>query len=232
MMGGLANRARADFEINVYADPGLTVLLSTVIDNGLGDSNPNVGQITVSGADLTNLNSDVSATGVSFSLLGATSNASTPTAIGELTVGGTITGLGSVYVATSATDYTVPAGPTYAVLSSFSGTFTNVGVGTTENFTSYFNDSNVQGATDTATGTLIFANSGTGSYSGSAPTLNVPGSPPYSLTNVAGLTIFNGTLGFNGTTTVRAIPEPGSVALLLLGGSALFANRIRRRRAA
>jgi len=231
MMGGLANQARADFEINIFDTPGGT-LLSTVIDNGLGDSNPLVGQIVVSGTDLGNLNGDVSGTGVTFTALNATSNAGAPTTAAELTVGGTITGSGSVYVATSATDYTFPPGPSYAVTSTFSGTFTNVGVGTTENFTSYFNDSNVQGATDSATGTLIFANSGTGSYSGTAPTLVVPGTPPYSLTNVAGLTVFGGTLGFNGSTTVRAIPEPGSVALLLLGGSGLFALQIRRRKTA
>jgi len=233
MMGGLATQARADFEINIYADPGLTVLLSTVIDNGLNDTNPLTGRITVAGADLASVNSDISATGVAFAGLNATSNASLPLLNGVLTIGGTVTGTGSVYIATSATDYTVPPGPSYQVLSSFSGTFTNVGVGTTENFTSYFNDSNAQQGTTSATGTLVFASSGTGSYSGDAPPLLVSGSPPYSLTNVTGLTIFSTTaLGFNGTTVVRSVPEPGSIALLLLGGSALFANRMRRRRAA
>lgn len=227
----MSSGARAGFEINIYSDSGLTTLLSTVIDNGLGDSNPLVGQIVVSGIDLTNLNSDVSPTGVAFSALNATSNAAAPVTTGVLTIGGTITGSGTLFVSTSATDYSIPAGPSYSVTSSFSGTFTTVGVGTTESFTSYFNDSNAQGATTSATGTLLFANSGTGSYSGTAPPLIVAGSPPYSLTNVAGLTIFGGTVGFNGTTTVRAVPEPGSIALLVLGGSVLVAHRMRRRRA-
>jgi len=232
---GISSNARASFEIDLYADAARTIFLSAVVDNGAGDSNPIVGQINVSGVDLTNLNSDVSATGVRFSALNATSNASTPGTVGVLTVGGTIAGTGSIYILNSATDYTFPLGPNYRVDSSFSGTFTRVGVGTNESYTSYFNDNNVLRATQAATGTLLFANSGTGSYSNTAaPPLLTSGSPPYSLTNFSGLTVVSATaLGFNGTTTtVRVVPEPGSVALMLVGGSFLLANKIRRRRAA
>jgi len=235
---GVSSNARASFVINLYADPGRApgTLLSTIVDGGQGDSNPNEGEITVSGTDLSNLNSDISPTGVTFTALNGTSNASNPGLTGVLTIGGSITGTGSIYIFNSATDYTAPPGSLYTVDSSFSGTFTALTAGA-ESYTSYFNPSNGPEATDIPTAPLLFANVGTGSYSDTvAPPLLTAGSTPYSLTNFSALTIASSDpsslLGFNGTTTVTAVPEPGSVALVLVGGSFLFANKIRRRRAA
>lgn len=236
-LGGATRPARADFQINIFADAGLTTQLVSIVDNGAGDSNPLIGQITVSGGDLGQLNTDVSATGVVFSALEGTSNASSPDVLATLTVGGKVAGNGSLFVVATSTDYSFPAGPSYGMDSTSSNTFTGINSGAV-NFTSYFNSSNALNGTEQGSPTLSFPGlAGTGSASDSVLNTPVSGAPLFSLTNVTGLTVNapNGTsanLGFLGGTTVRAIPEPGSIALLVLGGSSLFVARYRRRRAA
>jgi len=130
LLGGLANQARADFQIDIYTDALLTTQIGQIIDNGAGDSNPLVGRITVSGTDLTSLNSDISGTGVEFGGLIAQSNAASPGNVATLNIGGTITGNGSLFIVTSANDYFSPAGPSYAVASKAAGTFVDTGAGT------------------------------------------------------------------------------------------------------
>jgi len=233
----MSSGARADFQIDIFADAGLTIQLDSIVDNGAGDSNPLVGEITVSGADLATLNGNVGVTGVSFSSLDGTSNATNPGPLASLTVGGRIAGFGSIFILSTANDYSFPGGPNYSMDSTASGTYTNIVSGAVE-FTSYFNDSNLLDATEQASPTLIFPGlTGTDSYASAAHNTAVTGTPLYSLTNLTALTVDAAdpqtqNLAFNGGTTVRSIPEPGSVALMLIGAMGLVAGGLRRRKTA
>jgi len=234
--------ARAGFDIQFFSDAALTSLVYEIDDDGPGDSNtpaPGFIGVTTPG-DLTALNQAVNSAGINlvFSALSATSNAANPPLndIANLTINGTVGGDGTLYILTSATDYTFPAGPTnYIVNSSASHTFTDVAAGTSPTFTSYFNQSNTPNVTETATGTLVFAPlPGTSSMALTAPPLLISGSPVYGLSNVTRIQLASaGTTSsdqFTGTTTVASsVPEPGSLALLFIGGSALVARRVRRR---
>lgn len=251
IMGALAAfafapSARADFNIQIFDNPALAGLpLYSIDDDGPGDSsNPLTGVIGTSlTSDLAALNAAISATGLVFSNLSATSNASSPPLnnVASLTVNGEVSRLAGaptvaeLYILVSANDYNFPVGPTYAVSSNASHTFTQVGVGTSPYFISYFNDSNTINATETATALLVFAPpAGNSAAALTAPDLITAGSVPYGLTNVTRIRILGGTGAsdlFNGATTVRAVPEPGSLALIALGGSALLFGHLRRRKA-
>jgi len=239
-----APSARADFNIQIFTDAALTNQIYGIDDDGPGDSStPLTGVIGTSvTSDLAALNAAVSATGLEFSNLSATSNASSPPAsnIATLTINGEVRRLAGapavaeLYILVSANDYNFPAGPSYQVSSNASHVFTNVAAGTSPSFQSYFNDSNTLNARETATGLLVFAPlPGNSSQALTAPTLVAPGSAPYSLTNVTRIRLTgaaNASDLFNGATTV-AVPEPSSLALSFLGGSALLFGRFRRRKA-
>jgi hypothetical protein len=241
--GGVATTARADFDILIFSDATLTTLLYSIDDNGPGDSNLNLGQIGTSATgDLGSLNAAVAATGLEFDDLSATSNAGSPPLdnIANLTVGGKVhqlagfAGPNDLWILVSANDYSFPAGPTYVVGSSASHTFTTVGLGTAPDFTSYFNGSNTLNATETATATLVFAPpAGTSSDGQTAADLITAGTTNFGLSNLTHIHLVGATASdqFQGTTTVRSIPEPGSLALLALGGSGLFFGYVRRRKA-
>jgi len=246
VVGGAASRAHAGFDIQIFSDAALTTQLYEIQDNGPGDSDNQLTSIQVtnnpSGADLDALNAAVSATGLAFSSLSATTNNDTPGAVATLNVNGQVQRLAGapataqLYVLVSANDYNFPVATAYSVGSSASHTFTNVGAGTSPTFTSWYNANNVLNARQTATTTLVFAPpAGTSSQGLTSPDLLVsPATRPYSLTNVTGIRLTgttDATDQFTGSTTVRAVPEPGSLALILLGGSALGALQIRRRKA-
>lgn len=241
----MSSGARADFgtfNVQIYSDAALTSLLYTIDDDGAGDSNLNPNLIgTSAAADLAALNAAVVATGIQFDSLDATSNAGSPplddvavmTVVGNALVGSGFTS-GELYILVSAIDFSFPAGPTYGVTSSASHTFTSVEAGTSPSFVSYFNDSNTLNATETATGLLVFAPPvGTSSEGLTAPELVTAGSAPYGLSSVTRIRLVGATASdlFTGTTTVRAIPEPGSLALVALGGSGLLFGYLRRRKA-
>ena len=239
-LGG--SSARADFDIQFFSDATLTTLLYEIDDDGPGDSNLNLGQIgTSQTADLAALNGAIGSTGLSFSSLSATSNASFPPLnnIANMTVNGEASVLdgftsGEIYILISSNDFSFPVGSPYTVVSSASHTFTSVDAGTNPTFKSWFNDSNTLNATETGTGLLVFAPpAGDSSVGLTAPPLVTSGSPAYGLSSVTGIRL-SGTSaidGFTGTTTVRSVPEPGSLALVALGGSGLLFGYLRRRKA-
>jgi hypothetical protein len=236
-----APSARADFDIMISSG-GTTIFQS--IDNTLEDDNPTTDQIGLSSAALSDLNAALSGAGLTlqFTSLAATTNRGSSSPFANLTVNGEVQGIGTVEIAVSATDYNFPAGTVTTINSSGAETFTGAGDDTNGLFTSYFNQSNTQDARETATGTLFFAptpgttvSSSMGTLiSGTLP-LVIPGATlPYSLTNVTTLNVTgdaNTKLQFQGTTTVTAaVPEPASMALMLFGGAALAARKIRRRK--
>jgi len=243
----MSSGARADFgtfDVQIFSDAALTNLLYTIDDDGAGDSNFNPNQIGTSlTADLAALNTAIASTGIQFSNLSAASNAGSPplnnTALlsvnGEALVGSGFTS-GELYILVSAIDYNFPAGPAYNVISGASHTFIGVdgAPATSPAFTSYFNDSNTLNATETATGTLVFAPPSGASATGQlAPVLGVTGDTPYGLSNVTRIRLSGANARdlFSGGTAVRAVPEPGSMALIALGGTTLLFAHLRRRKA-
>jgi len=229
----VAGSARADFDILITSG-GQSV--ATIIDGGPGDSNGGLANnISVSGQDLADLNQALQtiAPGLSFTSLGATNNSADidPSGTASLTVTGAVAGVGSVEILVSANGFLFPTGDPKTISSSASDTFGTLGG--TRDFTSYYNPSN--GLNDRIFGTqvLMFAPSpGQFSTSGTASPLVLSGTAvPYSLSNYTTITL-TGTGAsdqFTGLTTVSAnVPEPTSMALVLIGGSALaFRNRRR-----
>lgn len=234
----VARSARADFDI-VITSGGQSV--ATIIDEGPGDSDTGPGQtnqINVSGLDLINLNQQLQtiAPGLRFTSLAATNNSadSDPNGIATLNVVGEVRGVGSVEILVSANGFTFPTGDPKTLISSASDTFGINGTPTRQ-FTSFFNQNNGLNERQVGSDVLMFAPSpGMFSTSGTAAPLDVSGtSVPYSLSNFTEITL-SGTLGqgipsdqFTGQTTVN-VPEPTSMALVLVGGSVL-AFRSRRR---
>jgi hypothetical protein len=227
--------ARADFEIDIFS--GATLLFQS-IDNVAEDDNGVPNQIGLSAGALADLNQALSGAGLSltFNNLSATTNQGSADPFANLTVNGQVQGTGSITVDVSSSDYNTPAGMMKVVDSSASETFTNA-QGSTGRFTSYFNPNNNQSGRVTATGFLSFAaipglivSSPPGVPTGPIP-LIVSGPNPFALENVTTLNLVgNATskIGFSGTTTVSSlVPEPTSIALLLLGGS-FMAIRMRR----
>jgi len=236
----LVPAARADFDVQFFTDAALTNKIYQINDQGLGDSDFNLGQISANTfSDLVLLNSNVASTGIRFSSLAAATDAPLAGDVARLLVGGAAqltpgSTVGDLYILVSADDYFAPAGP-YRIGSSASHTFTDIASGTAPTFQSFFNDNNVLNGRLTPTGLLSFAPpNGDKSLADDAPFLLAPGSVPYSLSNVTHLHLTGDGLTavdqFLGSTTVRAVPEPGSLALLGLGGSALALLQRRRQR--
>ena len=230
----VAQSARAAFDIEILSGSG--TVLAQIFDEGPGDTNTGtINNISVSGQDLVDLNQAVQAAGLNltFTSLGATNNSNsvTPTGTATLDVTGRVEGTGMVQILVSANGFLNPTGTPKFLVSSASDTFGTAGTAT-RNFTSYYNQNNVLNATQLGTTTLVFAPTpGNFSTSGTAPTLTIANATtPFGLTNVTMITLAGtGTPSdqFTGKTTV-AVPEPTSMALLLVGGSAL-AFRSRRR---
>lgn len=228
--------ARADFQITIFDSSSNMVFQS--VDNNSEDDNPVANQIGLSSASLADLNAALTSAGLTlqFSSLAATTNQGSGDPFANLTVNGQVQGIGSLTIDVSATDFNIPTGTMKAVDSSASATFTNAASGTTSDFTSYYNGDNSQGGRVTATGFLSFASAPgqiVSSGQGTATTLYVSGPNPYALQNVTNLNLLGSsttTVSFGGTTTVssRPVPEPTSIALMMIGGSFL-AIRLRRR---
>ena len=182
-----------------------------VSDNGSGDLDPTVGQIIFSGAvgDWNiNLTTGLShGPGLAAMDLGSTD--------------ATSTGPSTLIIEFSDTGFTVGA-PGFEVRAT--GHITNSGSGTAT-IDSWFDNSNVlfgQGGSIATLGPFSPSYDATGSSAG-------PGVPLYSLTEQITLTSGTGGVEWSTDTTLSAVPEPASVALL--GGVLLFTVSAIRRKA-
>jgi hypothetical protein len=240
VFGGAAT-ARADFVIEVSTDNGY---FNVIDDNGVFDSNPNAGEITV---DTTAFNQDLATGNAGFQItqgLGASTNANgVPTDLATLSINGEVQRVDTPLPVTTITfvtrssvnpppdfGYEFPVGGALAMNSSAGGTFLISSAGDQTTFQSTFTDS---AAVSTSSTNLVFP--AAPSYSGDSPEVLLGSRPlPFDLSSTLTVTL-NSVLDkqqFTGITTVRAIPEPGSIALLMVGGAGLVTLSRRRRAAA
>ena len=183
--------------------------------------------------DVGALNAFLTGSGFSFVSLGGFDNAASAGPDAQLFQNGGVTrstteGNGTITIIATETSFNAPLGAGRTLTSSAADTFGGVfGAGDSRTFQSTFTDGN--GATSTPLQTFPASFSS----SGSVLTPIATGATAFGLqsTTVIHLGSVTGTDQFSGTTTVRAVPEPGSLALILLGGTAL-AIRSRRKRLA
>jgi hypothetical protein len=203
-------------------------ILWTSPNNTANPSNPNVIQVSAA--------FNTAATGVALSgLLASTTTTATSTSLniqGTATLQDNTSDTYTVTVTTFNNGYTTPAANTIGTLSqSESGTYTYTGSGGTQTFNSWYNSANP--TTPTPSGpapglqTISIPVAGSSTLSGSQ---NTPGSTsfapyvtPYALTNQIVLHLTgtgnanNSIAGFQGSTTLMAVPEPASLVMMLTG---------------
>jgi len=209
-----------------------------ILDNTALDLDPTVGVIDVNTPGLNPLLANYS-----FTALGATSNAPGSSEQAALTQDGTARLLfgrtGSITITASDVDYNLPTGAGGTLNSSASDTFTNATAGNSHSFTSWFNPSNTLNATDVPSPTVTLLATTTpnpNSHSGDAAPTPVTLTAPYGLTNSAVITLTGGTsarpaqIQFTGSTTISAIPEPASLALMLTAVPVTLFGALRRRK--
>ena len=198
-----------------------------VADNGPGDLNPAVGQITNQ--------SIVAGFGIAISVA-ASNSPGTPTAgllqISSLLIENQAAGTGVLTITTSDTDYVLPVGPFMTLDSDIGGTFSiGSAVGNSVTFESFADPNNGQPANAVSTPLLAFVkatSATTESFSGSTSANWFKGGPFYSLANRAVVTLAaGGQVNLSGTTT--AVPEPTSALALAAMSAGLLGLRRRSR---
>jgi hypothetical protein len=215
-------------------------------NNTANPSNPNL--IVVSAGFTTN----PSVTGVALTgLQASTTTTATSTSLniqGTATLQGTTSDSYTVTVTTFNNGYTTPVGTIATLSQSESGTYTyTTDSGATQTFNSWYNSTNP--TTPTPSGqnpglqTIAIPLASSTTLSGSQ---NTPGSTtfspyvqPYALTNQITLNIRgtgnanNSIIGFQGSTTITAVPEPASLVMMLTGMPVplMVLGMLRRRKA-
>ena len=227
-----ANAAsRAGFEVRVYEDTPLNIGFATIFKSPTG------GTINLSGSQAGAPDFDVSG-------LTVTSNSNLHAALATVTLSGTVQYLGNarghtLFVDSTDTTFTTPVGTTYKLDSSESYTAVDVNSGDKYGFRSFADPGDTLFATTVASVGHTFGlfdpinNPSSGSNNETpAPTFTT--GVPFSISNTA--TFFstaNGSFlnptGSTIVTATRAVPEPGSLALLAAGllGAAGYVRRSR-----
>ena len=209
LAGGLSAQDAGAATIIELSDGVTTV---TVADGGLGDLSATPGVVVFSGAvGVFDVNVT---TGLSYPLLGAINQPAMNLDSVNVSSGGT----GTLTVKLTTTDY----------VGSGAGATTLQTGGTTDGsifVQSYVDTTNAAFGTDDLTGTLgVYQNGAfSGSTFGSAPL-----SSPYSATIIATITHDNPSDVTSFDADYNVVPEPGSIALIAIGGAMLGYRRRRR----
>lgn len=237
--------ARAGYDIQVFVGGNL---ITTIAKGDTLDLSADPNAISVDTSAL-NLELSNSGSNIRFNSLSAAVLTNDPT-VSKLSVSGQVLEIGmfqteTVTILTSFNGYNLPLGSARAFVSTRADNFSTFeSPDTRRDFISYFIAApgplnQTTGANSTPSATLSFVpdQSQTSSGADTLPII-VAYSGQYTLTNVSTITLRSDGAGvasaldnFGGTTTVRAVPEPGSIALLCLGGVVL-ANYARRKRVA
>lgn len=228
----VARTARATLEMTLSTSDGATPV--TVVDNGAGDTNPAVGQISFAGS-IGNFATVITA---------GTSNAPGANGVAilqthDISVRDTTASKDTLTVTMGDTGFTNPEGSSLQLGSSFAGTFLSTTSGENVTFQSYADSgNNLFGKTGTTAGlhsaTLTNGSPAPVGFSTADRTANFSSTGPYSLTDVTTISLSaNGQANVSGTTDViqgagAPTPEPASLGLLSLGAMALLARRRRR----
>jgi hypothetical protein len=239
LLAAHATNARAgSLELLVTESGGPTI---PILDGSVFDlSPPGDGVITVD-TSLLNLLlvnfkfSDLSA--LSNSLMGGTTASLSQTGTAQLLFGAPAS---TITVTATDVDYSAPSGVVATLKNSTSNTFTHTDSGNTQTFQSWYNPSNFLGATDVASSLLKLTSTGTApnSHGLDSPSTLSPSKVPFGLTDTAIISLSGGTSTalskdqFTGSTTLTAssIPEPASVALMMIGLPLTVMGVVYRRR--
>jgi hypothetical protein len=227
--------AKADYTIEVTTGAFDTGQINFTSPFALATST--AGQVTV---DVGALNAFLTGSGFSFVTLGGSSNALSPgkglmaTLIqaGSVLRDDTSASTGTITIVAMETGYNFPTGTPKTMSSAAADTFLDVPITNTRTFQSTFND----GAITVSTVLQTFSPTDplTDATRGTATTPAFPGLSSFTLTSTTVITLSQADPGsvrtdqFSGTTTVRAVPEPGSFALILLGGTVVAVGYRRR----
>lgn len=226
-----ASPAKAALEMTLSSSDGASPV--TVIDNGAGDSNPAVGQLSFNGSI------------GNFTMVITAGTSNSPGANGvailqthTISVRDTSASKDTLTVGFSDTNFSNPSGSGLILNSSFAGTFLSSTAGENVSFQSYADPTNtIFGKTGTTSGlhTATLANGSQAPVSFSTADRNAAFSSngAYSLTDVTTISLSaNGQANVAGTTSVikgsGAVPEPASLGILGLGIAALLSARRRR----
>lgn len=203
-----------------------------VIDNGALDVDPTLGVINANTSALNLLLVNYNFSGLGSSRL--TSGLSQTGSVSFVS-----TAVGSINVTATDIGYTSPTGNPKTMTTSASDSFRNTSAGNVRTFQSFFDPTNTLGGTTIPSPLLAFVPPvGAGPFNTSNPGVNTPlGTQPipYSLTNTTIITLSGrGSDQFTGITTITApataVPEPGSLAMLLGLGVTGTGLLIRRRK--
>lgn len=179
-------------------------------------------------------------TGIEFTSLGVDGNFTTPGAIARLDLTGRVQSDGTeldpaaITIIGSASGYTSPNGP--RLLSNSSSINTTLANGSTGTFDSFYDPTDTNAfPTPFTTPTAIYTVPTDAPFSDNTDTATVGvgfSVAPFSLTNVMTIDLAGNNDGFQfiGSAVVTAIPEPASMAMLLVGGSAFGLRALRRRK--
>jgi hypothetical protein len=243
LVAQVTNARAGSLELLVTESGGPTI---PILDGSVFDlSPPGDGVITVD-TSLLNLLlvnfkfSDLSA--LSNSLMGGTTASLSQTGTAQLLFGAPAS---TLTVTATDVDYAAPSGTVATLKSSTSETFTHTDAGNNQTFQSWYNPIpfNFLGATDVPSALLKLTSSGAAPNSDGkdAPDTLSPSIVPFGMTDTMIISLSGGTSAalakdqFTGSTTLTAssIPEPASMALMVIGlPLTVFGIRYRRRRAA
>lgn len=231
----LAPRANAEFLIRIETS-------SRTVTVNVGDPENTNGDANTVAPDINFVNGELSADGFTFAQnglslfsnrdLGGTSALLAFSATVSYNATGNSDGF--IRITGLATDYTFPNG--VRTFQTSGGPTVSNGAGSETALASYYDASNMGGVTPTGASAVYAVNDpATQAFafnSGPIPVGN--SSSPFAITTISESTLVSGaTLQFTNqsTVTATAIPEPASLAMLFLGGSALSIRTLRRRKA-